>query len=123
MSAELINIDFKQKRIISRGPTEPPPKAKWEAKKDPEFKEWMGNLAYVAEMMVNELDGDWRNLVAVFFDGHAGENGQCLTIWDNTRQTDDQAMVALSVSLLRLQGQKETLEVQEMPPPPAEPAE
>lgn len=110
---ELIKVDFKQGRVIGRGPTDPPPKAIWQAKKDPDFKEWMGNLAYVAEMMVNELDGDWRRMVAVFFDPNCGENGQCLTIWDNNTITDKEAMVALSVSLLRLEG----AETQMMPSP------
>lgn len=100
-SCELIRVDFKAGREIGRLQLNKPPE-KWIAAKDPDFKGFLSNIAYVAEMMVNQFGGRWQQMVVVVADKDVGENGTVLTLWDQDNTDVEGAKLSLSMSLLRL---------------------
>lgn len=99
---ELIRVDFRQGREIGRVQLDKQ-KEKWVASKDPDFKGFLSNIAYVAEMMVNEFGGRWQRMTVVVADPEVGEDGTVLTLWDQDQIDDQGVKLNLSMALLRLE--------------------
>ncbi len=102
--SELIKVNFKAGRVEERIDLDNPlpPAGNWKAMKDKTFLGWLSNIGYVAEVMVNQFGGDWRQMAVVIFDKNIGENGTCLTLWDQDEMDEEGVKLLLSASLLRL---------------------
>lgn len=102
-AAELIQVDFKERKVKSRRqlPEKGAAVGQWKALKDPNFKEFVKGIAVTAEA-VHQYGGDWRRVVVVMCDQMPGQEEFCATIWDDGTIKGDDVMDILSASLVKV---------------------
>lgn len=99
--SELIKVDFKSKEVISRQNLDVIPDTKWEATKDPDFKDWVSGIAMMAESC-HALGGNWQQMVVIVHGKPEGENAFCMSMYDGTLITDQQVIDVLDLAKTRV---------------------
>lgn len=120
--SELIRVNFKEGIVIDRRDLEAPV-PEWNAKKDPEFKDWVAGIAMLAEA-ANKFGGNWRRMAIVMADNPPGKESFCMTMWDNSQIPREDVVEAMHLAIEKVTKEPEDVEVLDMttqPPTEGEP--
>lgn len=98
--SELIKVDFKAREVISRQDLSAPA-PKWEATKDPTFKEWVAGIAQMAENC-QEFGGDWQQMIVIVHGKPEGGQEFCMTMYDGQLLSDARATEVLTLSMAKV---------------------
>lgn len=110
MTAELIRIDFKSRKVTERAqlPSKEAQEAPWVAAKDQDFKEYVQGIAELAEGMV-EQGGDWKRMIVVMHD-KVDEKTVCLTLYDNISLEESEVSAILTLANAKVTGTDEVMD-------------